>query len=175
LLQTHPGSLRSGKRSRLVCSSSNERDPRQSRSSDITSLTALIDKPALRQARRPIRPRPNALPLHDVRYRTTRGSEDRKSFPSTASAVLHASRRPWRRKAKLMLHRIFLQNFRKPRQFAAAHKDGGARRDRTDDLMLAKHALSQLSYGPVSVGRPPADIPRVSSAAHSGLANLRFA
>ena len=27
---------------------------------------------------------------------------------------------------------------------------GGARRDRTDDLMLAKHALSQLSYGPVS-------------------------
>ena len=28
---------------------------------------------------------------------------------------------------------------------------GGARRDRTDDLMLAKHALSQLSYGPVSI------------------------
>ena len=27
---------------------------------------------------------------------------------------------------------------------------GGARRDRTDDLMLAKHALSQLSYGPVT-------------------------
>jgi hypothetical protein len=27
-------------------------------------------------------------------------------------------------------------------------KLGGARRDRTDDLMLAKHALSQLSYGP---------------------------
>ena len=29
-----------------------------------------------------------------------------------------------------------------------ATRDGGARRDRTDDLMLAKHALSQLSYGP---------------------------
>jgi hypothetical protein len=27
--------------------------------------------------------------------------------------------------------------------------NGGARRDRTDDLMLAKHALSQLSYGPI--------------------------
>lgn len=27
-------------------------------------------------------------------------------------------------------------------------KDGGAERDRTDDLMLAKHALSQLSYSP---------------------------
>ena len=29
-------------------------------------------------------------------------------------------------------------------------KVGGARRDRTDDLMLAKHALSQLSYGPLT-------------------------
>ena len=28
-------------------------------------------------------------------------------------------------------------------------KDGGARRDRTDDLLLAKQALSQLSYGPI--------------------------
>ena len=28
------------------------------------------------------------------------------------------------------------------------HPAGGARRDRTDDLMLAKHALYQLSYGP---------------------------
>ena len=31
--------------------------------------------------------------------------------------------------------------------------DGGVRRDRTDDLMLAKHALYQLSYGP-SFKRP---------------------
>ena len=30
-------------------------------------------------------------------------------------------------------------------------KDGGANRDRTDDLKLAKLALSQLSYGPVAV------------------------
>ncbi len=29
-----------------------------------------------------------------------------------------------------------------------ALETGGADRDRTDDLMLAKHALSQLSYGP---------------------------
>jgi hypothetical protein len=28
--------------------------------------------------------------------------------------------------------------------------NGGARRDRTDDLMLAKHALYQLSYGPIT-------------------------
>jgi hypothetical protein len=31
---------------------------------------------------------------------------------------------------------------------ASRAKAGGARRDRTDDLMLAKHALYQLSYGP---------------------------
>ena len=30
----------------------------------------------------------------------------------------------------------------------AGFADGGAERDRTDDLMLAKHALSQLSYSP---------------------------
>ena len=34
------------------------------------------------------------------------------------------------------------------KQAATAGAAGGARRDRTDDLMLAKHALSQLSYGP---------------------------
>ena len=40
---------------------------------------------------------------------------------------------------------------------------GGAGRDRTDDLMLAKHALSQLSYGPMeNSGRPgsPAERPQ---------------
>ena len=43
--------------------------------------------------------------------------------------------------------------WRQPRTFKsqspARHQFGGAGRDRTDDLMLAKHALSQLSYGPV--------------------------
>ena len=32
---------------------------------------------------------------------------------------------------------------------AKFQENGGDRRDRTDDLMLAKHALSQLSYGPI--------------------------
>ena len=31
---------------------------------------------------------------------------------------------------------------------------GGARRNRTDDLLLAKQALSQLSYGPARRGYP---------------------
>lgn len=34
--------------------------------------------------------------------------------------------------------------------FQRLKENGGARRDRTDDLMLAKHALSQLSYGPIT-------------------------
>ena len=36
-----------------------------------------------------------------------------------------------------------------------ALKLGGARRDRTDDLLLAKQALSQLSYGPSSRAARP--------------------
>ena len=35
---------------------------------------------------------------------------------------------------------------------------GGARRDRTDDLLLAKQALSQLSYGPAVALRAPDDV-----------------
>ena len=37
---------------------------------------------------------------------------------------------------------------------SSINQSGGARRDRTDDLMLAKHALSQLSYGPFVVCGP---------------------
>ena len=33
--------------------------------------------------------------------------------------------------------------------FSSIASSGGARRDRTDDLMLAKHPLYQLSYGPL--------------------------
>ena len=40
-----------------------------------------------------------------------------------------------------------------PTEAALAAKVGGARRDRTDDLLLAKQALSQLSYGPGYEGR----------------------
>ena len=46
-------------------------------------------------------------------------------------------------------------------------KDGGARRDRTDDLLNANQALSQLSYGPskmVGLGRLELPTSRLSSA-----------
>ena len=42
-----------------------------------------------------------------------------------------------------------ITNWLTNRSLQEASRDGGARRDRTDDLLLAKQALSQLSYGPV--------------------------
>ena len=60
-----------------------------------------------------------------------------------------------------------------PSRSRGAAKAGGARRDRTDDLLLAKQALSQLSYGPgyeshalkmVGLGRLELPTSRLSSA-----------
>jgi hypothetical protein len=48
----------------------------------------------------------------------------------------------------------------------ALTKNGGPKRDRTADLLLAKQALSQLSYGPtkmVGQGRFELPTPRLSS------------
>ena len=38
---------------------------------------------------------------------------------------------------------------KRPKPDGETNEVGGAGRDRTDDLLLAKQALSQLSYGPV--------------------------
>ena len=62
---------------------------------------------------------------------------------------------------------------REVRYFRTSHPAGGARRDRTDDLLLAKQALSQLSYGPAarnacqSVPEAKAGLPSRSSRQHS--------
>ena len=45
-------------------------------------------------------------------------------------------------------------------RLSASSTSGGARRDRTDDLMLAKHALYQLSYGPKRRSRPAGAVVR---------------
>ena len=49
--------------------------------------------------------------------------------------------------------------------FSRGQETGGAERDRTDDLLLAKQALSQLSYGPNPVGpsHPARPSPRTQS------------
>src|SRR6266480_1564977 len=62
---------------------------------------------------------------------------------SSRCQISRASRSPMRQ--ELMVHTARNANLlswtRDP--------TGGARRDRTDDLLLAKQALSQLSYGPL--------------------------
>ena len=43
----------------------------------------------------------------------------------------------------------FLKNIFKPKK--PLFTIGGARRDRTDDLLRARQTLSQLSYGPINL------------------------
>src|SRR5579871_5194766 len=88
---------------------------------------------------KPRRVRSERSPLHDVRQHarasalqpTTRAN----SFSRTSISQRRSSTRRW------------LAN-----RSAESAKVGGARRDRTDDLLLAKQALSQLSYGPAVSG-----------------------
>ena len=49
---------------------------------------------------------------------------------------------------------LLRQGFGGHSSFAPRAKNGGAGRDRTDDLKLAKLALSQLSYGPNLAASP---------------------
>jgi hypothetical protein len=52
-------------------------------------------------------------------------------------------------------------------------KTGGAERDRTDDLLLAKQALSQLSYGPI-MGLSCASVPSSRSQSWWAREDLNF-
>ena len=51
-------------------------------------------------------------------------------------------------RAELIMNHLSAQKSRKAIRSNTGNI-GGARRDRTDDLLLAKQALSQLSYGPI--------------------------
>jgi hypothetical protein len=64
-----------------------------------------------------------------------------------------------RQKPAAQVYPLFTMSWIDPRPAAPTRKlvlfnneDGGARRDRTDDLKLAKLPLSQLSYGPNPFG-----------------------
>ena len=99
---------------------------------------------------RPIRPSTECASSSQCqRSRTGRnGGGQRSPSPTVRPSSCRARSRP----AKL-INRIDKDRSGKPRPNLALTPRpdlGGARRDRTDDLMLAKHALSQLSYGPVS-------------------------
>jgi hypothetical protein len=117
-----------------------------------SSLPTLTDRPALRLA--PSGPRPNALPLHNVRYRKTR--RFKAGLPSTFPKREAPRKRNLSKSHRKDRGSIALR-LAQPLSRLHSQDLGGARRDRTDDLMLAKHALSQLSYGPVS---GPADSQR---------------
>ena len=65
-----------------------------------------------------------------------------RSPPGRAAADLSFSLRKWTRMSSV-------------HELGSSLRVGGARRDRTDDLLLAKQALSQLSYGPKFPSRPP--------------------
>ena len=68
-------------------------------------------------------------PLYDVRNHASKVCEDFGLRSDVSRTIIRGA-------LQQALHRSSIPS-------------GGARRDRTDDLMLAKHALSQLSYGPV--------------------------
>ena len=78
-----------------------------------------------------------------------------RSFLSSREKLIPPSRPtgPENRKTLHNVHQCVTKNHKTNNFFAypqpANRRSGGAGRDRTDDLMLAKHALSQLSYGPV--------------------------
>ncbi len=169
LLRTHPGSLavKPG-----------------------TLLVALVD---IRQARRHACARlrnfasafrPNVFPLHDVRYRRRR-TDDREQMilrfrlepPSrslqalTQSATRFSSASRLRTDICIGSSRTATRTFLSSVVCRPSSEPGGARRDRTDDLMLAKHALSQLSYGPVgdAICRPSSVIRRPTLVGLGGL------
>ena len=90
-------------------------------------------------------PKPCGSNRHDIQAPRRTPS----AMPSSMSS-LHDNKRTgqWRHKASTIAKSVsHLRMLRSTPRF------GGARRDRTDDLKLAKLALSQLSYGPVPSSR----------------------
>src|SRR5688572_8638954 len=81
----------------------------------------------------PIRPR--------RRQWITRGSLRTETF--TSSVLLKSVTA-----GRLLKSRILSANGLRKRSILNSRADGGGERDRTDDLLLAKQALSQLSYTP---------------------------
>ena len=65
-----------------------------------------------------------------------------------ANGHIPSSRCPFRRERGLAPHRCKPVSVLRTSAPLPLKGAGGAGRDRTDDLMLAKHALSQLSYSP---------------------------
>jgi hypothetical protein len=120
-----------------------------------TSL--LRDRPARRAVKRAYRIWVSDAAHHCVQLRIDllftmsdnlhRVIEDRRDTNSSSWTSLRQGFRAWR-PPSLKLWRATFAIWRLANRSCGAAKVGGARRDRTDDLLLAKQALSQLSYGP---------------------------
>ena len=65
-----------------------------------------------------------------------------RRHPCDVAKVRFSVRSPKKQPSRRRPRRLFIQRLQ-------GEGYGGARRDRTDDLLLAKQALSQLSYGPI--------------------------
>ena len=106
-----------------------------------------LDRPTrfrpLRQASLAGRPDPRVGHIHSSRCRTTRRARSCGDAPagSTSGEFL-----------VLRTGSVELQEGVQSTTLPRSRNPGGARRDRTDDLMLAKHALYRLSYCPSGVG-----------------------
>ena len=109
----------------------------------------------------------NVFPLHDIKERRT---EDRRRITVDSFPPFPASARRFHAPCKLKTLKDFsppaAQRLIRPLSSVIRPPNGGARRDRTDDLMLAKHALSQLSYSPA--GGHPSSVVRLPSSDPGG-------
>ena len=132
LLQTHPGALRSSCAHCLVLLSC--KGPRR---------RPLRDWEPVMPAQQP-----DMFSFHDVRYHVH--NKRTQCTWVLFATLLSAKLLVWTNRLERMEERAFEDD----------QPSGGARRDRTDDLMLAKHALSQLSYGPNLDGCEPDTIER---------------
>ena len=96
----------------------------------------------------------------------TRSRSDARSDPLfTMSDNMHALRSQALCSRAQRVHKLDVTDEISMPQIRTPIPTGGARRDRTDDLLLAKQALSQLSYGPsrCDVGSNHVESPDVGS------------
>jgi hypothetical protein len=95
---------------------------------------------------------PERSPLHDVRQHAPSQANPagcENVYFWTSHALGHDRHKTATHRAATRMKRKKAVSARRERLNRGDRRSGGARRDRTDDLLLAKQALSQLSYGPV--------------------------
>ena len=92
--------------------------------------------------------RRNVLEIMNGPRELLRRIQTRINLLFTMSEITHVTVHP-DSACEVMFRGRFERRFASRALCRSSIPSGGARRDRTDDLMLAKHALSQLSYGPV--------------------------